>query len=376
MKVKKFIASSMPEAMKQIREELGIDAVILNSKEIHQGGFLGLFKKRKIEVVAVLDPQPIARYETNKESLHHVRNSNEQMRNETNPDSTILQEIKYMKKILEQQVKHSDDIYLPDYQVAYQYLIEQEVEETLARKLIESVITTHKERDQLVTRESVFTSLQIEMQRRLKNVSFQGITYDQQIIQFVGPTGVGKTTTLAKIAANCMLVDRKSIAFITTDTYRIAAIEQLKTYARILDVPVEVAYTIEDYHQAIKKFAAYDLILVDTAGRNFRDPKYIKELEKSVFPDTKSFLVLSLTAKPNDIIDIYKQFEHISINEVIFTKLDETLQYGSMINIALNHQVGIAYVANGQDVPEDLINPNPKVISHYILQGLGDDLNE
>src|SRR5699024_10525435 len=123
-------------------------------------------------------------------------------------------EIKYMKKILEQQVKHSDDIYLPDYQVAYQYLIEQEVEETLARKLIESVITTHKERDQLVTRESVFTSLQIEMQRRLKNVSFQGITYDQQIIQFVGPTGVGKTTTLAKIAANCMLVDRKSIAFI------------------------------------------------------------------------------------------------------------------------------------------------------------------
>src|SRR5699024_3955733 len=173
-----------------------------------------------------------------------------------------------------------------------------------------------------------------------------------------------------------MLVDQKKVAFITTDTYRIAAIEQLKTYARILDVPVEVAYTLEDYHEAIKQFSAYDLILVDTAGRNFRDDKYIQELQQSVDSNTQTYLVLSLTAKPNDIIDIDKQFQYLSINEVIFTKLDETLQYGSMINIALKSQVGIAYLTNGQDVPDDLIRPNANIVSHYIINELSEYLNE
>jgi len=364
----------MPEAMKQIRADLGADAVILNSKEIRQGGFLGLFKKRKIEVVAVLDPQPVA------QKKREVRNNDlvfgATTGSDTDSNSKVLNEIKYMKKILEQQVKQSNHSYLPDYQLAYQYLIEQEIEEGLAKELIESVITEHEKEEQSATRESAFTTLQTELNSRLKDVSFQGITYDQQIIQFVGPTGVGKTTTLAKIAANCMLIDKKSIAFITTDTYRIAAIEQLKTYARILDVPVEVAYTTEDYHQAVKKFSEYDLILVDTAGRNFRDEKYIKELEKNVDFNTKTFLVLSLTAKPNDMIDIYHQFQHLSIHEVIFTKLDETLQYGSMINIALKNKVGIAYLTNGQDVPDDLIKPNANIVSHYIINELSEYLNE
>lgn len=374
MKIKKFVATSMPEAMKQIRADLGADAVILNSKEIRQGGFLGLFKKRKIEVVAVLDPQPVA--QNKKESRNNDLVFGVTPGSHVDSNAKVLNEIKYMKKILEQQVKQSNDSYLPDYQLAYQYLIEQEVDEKLAKELIDSVITEHEKEEQSATRELVFTTLQTELNSRLKSVSFQGITYDKQIIQFVGPTGVGKTTTLAKIAANCMLIDKKSIAFITTDTYRIAAIEQLKTYARILDVPVEVAYTMGDYYQAVKKFSEYDLILVDTAGRNFRDEKYIKELEKNVDIDTKTFLVLSLTAKPNDIVDIYNQFKHLSIHEIIFTKLDETLQYGSMINIALKNKVGIAYLTNGQDVPDDLIRPNANVISHYIINKLSEYLNE
>jgi len=376
MKVKKFIAESMPEAMKQIRTEFGAEAVILNSKEIRQGGILGLFKKRRIEVVAVLDPQPVTSNRRKKELPVDEQVIDQPFNIGTDNNSEVLDEIKYMKKLLEQQAKQSEQGYLPDFQLAYQYLIEQEVEDELAKELIESVISAHGNKDQSVTRESVFFTLQSEINNRLNDVTFQGITYDQQIIQFAGPTGVGKTTTLAKIAANCMLLDKKSVAFITTDTYRIAAIEQLKTYARILDVPVEVAYTIEDYRQAVEKFSKYDIILVDTAGRNFRDEKYIKELEKSVSPDTKTFLVLSLTAKPNDIMDIYKQFEHLPINEVIFTKLDETLQYGSMINIALKNHVGIAYLTNGQDVPDDLIKPNPNVVSHYIMNELSGYLNE
>src|SRR5699024_10644069 len=110
--------------------------------------------------------------------------------------------------------------------------------------------------------------------------------------------------------------------FITVDTYRIAAVDQLKTYANILDVPLEVAYDIEGYKQALGQFKDYDLILVDTAGRNFRDERYVKELQQSiVFDDmVATYLVLSMTAKPKDIVDIYEQFRHIPIDELIFTK--------------------------------------------------------
>lgn len=371
MKIKKFVAATMPEAMKKIRDELGVEAVILNSKEVKTGGLFGLFKKRSIEVVAALDPQPIThrqKQEVAPLTPPKVKSNTFEVKNNHN-ESDVLKEIKYLKKILEQQVTKDNSNYAIDYQLLYDFLLKQEVDDELAKDLIETVIKTHDGTKQTITVEQVITDLQLEIEERLAKISFQGMTYDQKVIQFVGPTGVGKTTTLAKVAANCMLKDGKKVAFITTDTYRIAAIEQLKTYARILDVPVEVAYTQEDYKHAIHKFSAYDVILVDTAGRNFRDHKYVEELQKNIGLDTNTYLVLSLTAKPKDIIDIYKQFDHLPIHQVIFTKLDETMQYGSMLNITLNHKTGIAYLTNGQDVPDDIIQPSPKKITDFILGG-------
>src|SRR5699024_229303 len=188
------------------------------------------------------------------------------------------------------------------------------------------------------------------------------------------PTGVGKTTTIAKIAANCMLNDHKKDTIITTDTYQIAAIEKLKTYARNQHIPIEVADTTKDYQMALKKFASYDVILVDTAGRNFRDDKYIHELKNMIDfnVNTESYLVLSLTAKSQDITDVQLQFQQLDIKKVIFTKADETKQYGSMLNIVLKSHLGIAYLTNGQDVPEDLIRPTPEKIGEYIVSGYVD----
>ena len=104
--------------------------------------------------------------------------------------------------------------------------------------------------------------------------------FNKKYINIVGPTGVGKTTTLAKVAAETMLNQRKKVAFITTDTYRIAAIDQLKTYAKILNIPIEVAYNLEDFKRAADRFSHYDIVFIDTAGRNFRNEQYVKDLEK------------------------------------------------------------------------------------------------
>lgn len=371
MKIKKIVAATMPEAMKKVREELGIEAVILHSKEIRTGGFLGLFEKRSIEVIAALDPQPITRSKPlNKATQVQPKKTVKNLQiNNPNGEDEVLQEIKYLKKILEQQSIQNGSSYALDYQLIYNSLIEQEVDLKFAEEIIEKVIQNHKDISENVTHQQIVIDTQLAIANRLADVSFQGVTYEEQIIRFVGPTGVGKTTTLAKIAANCMLKDGKKVAFITTDTYRIAAIEQLKTYARILDVPVEVAYTHDDYNRAIEKFSSYDVILVDTAGRNFRESKYVKELQRNININTKTYLVLSLTAKPKDMIDIYDQFNHLPIHQVIFTKIDETLQYGSMLNMILRNNIGIAYVTNGQDVPDDLIQPNPQMMADLILGG-------
>ena len=365
MKVKKYVAPTMPEIMNQIRKELGPEAVILNSKQFQHGGILGLFKKTSIEVVAALDPDPLP---TGKDRQGKPVVDLETKKNTNNE---VLNEIKHLKRMIELKSLQEDESYHPNYRIVYQHLLDQEIDEKYAKQMINTVISYHEKTNPDVNIDLILQDVSKEIVKRLNTLTFQEIKFEKKIIHFVGPTGVGKTTTLAKLAAKSMLIDHKKVAFITTDTYRIAAIEQLKTYARILNIPVEVAYTMEDYKMAISKFATYDLILVDTAGRNFRDEKYVKELKETtdVNLDIAIYLVLSLTAKPKDLTEIYDQFHLIPIKEVIFTKIDETRQYGSIVNIALDKQISIAYLTNGQDVPDDLIRVTPKKISDLITGG-------
>lgn len=364
MKVKKYTAASMPEAMNQIRKELGADAVILNSREVQQGGFLGFFKKKNIEVVAALDPKPVH----SKKANIQVESSSHNNRKDTHKVShDVLHEIKDLKKMLEVQAKQNKEDFPPLYQVAFQHLLDQEVDTQLATDLIESIKDKNEHSQDDSSMDSIMNDLRAEITDRLHKIRSYGITYDKKIVQFVGPTGVGKTTTIAKVAAKIMLEEKKSIALITADTYRIGAVDQLKTYARILNVPLEVVYTLDDYQNAVNKFDSYDVILVDTAGRNFRDMKYVDELKEML--DMKmvhTYLVLSLTAKPKDIIEIYDQFDHLPIDRVIFTKLDETRQFGSILNVVLGKNIGIACMTNGQDVPEDLLGVEPENITNLL----------
>jgi flagellar biosynthesis protein FlhF len=262
----------------------------------------------------------------------------------------------------------------PDYQIVYQHLLDQKITENIAIEIISNILKQHGENETAPTLAQIFQFTKQEIKTRLQALSFNGMTYDQQIVHFVGPTGVGKTTTLAKVAASCMLKDDKKVAFITADTYRIAAIDQLKTYAQILDVPLEVAYNRQDYQASISKFADYDLILVDTEGRNFRNQQYIEELNKNIaFDDNMAtYLVLSLTAKPKDLLAIYQQFRDIPVKKLIFTKMDETRQYGSMLNVMMENDMGIACLTNGQNVPDDLLNPSADMLINFIVGEIGD----
>lgn len=286
----------------------------------------------------------------------------------------VLKEIRHLKTLIELESAKDETKFPALYQLALQQLLDQEVEETLAEAIIQKTMDYLTNEGSEVTETSIENALKQVIRYELNEVTFQGITGENKIVQFVGPTGVGKTTTIAKVAARLILQEKKKVAFITTDTYRIAAVEQLKTYARILNVPLEVAYQIDDYRQAIETFTDYDVILVDTAGRNFREKAYIsqlKEMSEDV-PSIATYLVLALTTKPKDVQEIFEQFHDIPLTEMIFTKMDETTQYGSILSIALNNRIGIAYLTNGQDVPDDLVKPTPTLISELIV-GQEDD---
>lgn len=371
MKVKKYIASTMAEALTQIKQELGSDAVILNSKQIKVGGVLGLFKQNKLEVIAALDENPLPRKPEVQAPIGEQKKQPRKEKTYERQDSQqdVLEEIKQLRQLVMTQSRFIPSDFAAPFDEVFSYLLEQEVEQSLAEQMVkdmESDVLT------LALAETDVASYIVQwIQKNLEQSVKTTTSLDKQIVQFVGPTGVGKTTTIAKVAANAMLDHKKSVAFITTDTYRIAAIEQLKTYAKILDIPLEVAYSKADYTHALEKFSSYDHIFVDTAGRNYRENNYVDDVEEMITfhsPNHETYLVLSLTAKSKDNLDIFRIFHEKGIDQVIFTKLDETTTYGSFINICYGEEAKIAYISDGQNVPDDVMTANATYIAKLLMR--------
>ena len=195
-----------------------------------------------------------------------------------------------------------------------------------------------------------------------------------KVVFFVGPTGVGKTTTLAKIASRLKVDQGKKVAFLTADTYRIAAAEQLRTYANILDTPLAIIYSPEELNQGIEQMENYDVVLVDTAGfshKNQGQKEDIKKLIQSVDSryESEVYLAVSATTKYKDLMEIADVYKEIADYKIIFTKLDETTTYGNILNIKLYSDAEVSYITNGQNVPDDIELFNSQKIVKRLLGG-------
>lgn len=377
MKVKKYAAPSVHEAMKKVRSELGDDAVILNSKIAYTGGFMGLFKKKMVEVIAAIDPE----VESEKLEMSRMKATSAPItppspseKKYEVPNKLVESELKELKQMISTiKSKNQFEKFAEDVQEILIFLKNHDMSDTTLFRVgdyleerIKSGFLPGNNRNEWAKQE-----VKHFLEGLLEGIALGGMSYKKKYINVIGPTGVGKTTTLAKMAAEAVIEKRMKIAFITTDTYRIAAIEQLKTYAGLLNVPVEVVYKIEDFKKAIDKFQDYDHVFIDTAGRNFREKKYVEDLREIIDFDQQmeTFLVLSLTSKERDMKEIISQFSSIDIDRFIFTKLDETSSYGSMINMMTEVKIGTSYVTTGQDVPEDITEVDVEEIGHLLMKG-------
>lgn len=386
MKIRRFVADSFQEALNQAKLEMGREAIILHSRKFKQGGFLGLFAKQRFEVTVAVDEDARTRLDAVKqadraedESMagnHADRSAAKQANNGEGmaPDYTyILDEIRTMKEMVEElrvQVaeKQKNGPSSRRGQALMRRLTANQVDEKVAARVIKMVeeLAGEKYEDGPEIRElerKVIAGL-LKKPRPIENRGKKA-----RVVALIGPTGVGKTTTIAKLAANFSLLEKKKVALVTVDTYRIAAVDQLKTYAEILGIPLEVVFNPEGFQTALKKFASYDFVFIDTAGRSPRNEEHLHELARfleAAHPD-EIILVLSATTRTDDLLEIYRRFKVVRIDKIIFTKLDETNCYGQILSVICKTRSHISYITNGQNVPDDIMVPDEMRLASLIL---------
>ncbi|HZJ77033.1 MAG TPA: flagellar biosynthesis protein FlhF [Oscillospiraceae bacterium] len=363
MKVKKFYGNDNHDVVTKVRDELGSDAVILHQRKVRPKGLLGIFRRPIVEVVAAIEDMSSSVMKLNTLNMAKIQELElrERVALKSKKNRGLEKEINEIKSILNTVVGQIEDVNISKLQnglndikdsYIYNMLRENEVDENLISNLLRNCAEDIKQ-------------LQSSDRKTIKdfltgiiplNIGNDDMDLNSKVIFFIGPTGVGKTTTIAKLAANYNLEKGLDIGLISADTYRIAAVEQLKVYSDILNIPLEVIYSPDEIHDAISCLNNQDIIMVDTAGRSHKNHKHIEELELLLneVENKGIYLVISSTTRNSDLEDILNTYAFLENYKIIFTKLDEVSTYGSILNIAMTEPESLSYITTGQSVPDDI----------------------
>ena len=375
MELKTYRARSLQEALHVVRRELGPDAAVLHTREV-RGGMLRWLAGRQVEVTASAGVNVPSRFPNSASG-----NPGEELA----PTGDIEDPPTPFREDLEGQIadlhsmvedlcrrsgERSTTPELPEsiFEL-FTDLIEAEVSEDLARELVDRVRSSVAEADRddpvlLKARMARLVESEIDCCGPIEVKPGQ-----PKLVALVGPTGVGKTTTIAKLAANFHLRQRQRVGLITVDTYRIAAVDQLRTYADIIDLPMEVVATPREMRAAVNRLADFDLILMDTAGRSPRDELRIQEL-KTMLTEAQAdevHLVLGSVASTASMKKAAARFAEIGATSLVLTKLDEATGLGNLLPLLRSCRLPLSYVTNGQNVPDDIAAADPRSLARVVL---------
>lgn len=427
MIIKKFQANTETEAIMLAKEDLGKDAIVMNIKTIKPKGMFKIFRKTKVEVTAAVDEGNSQEQRQEKKQESRVTSQfnaqiDEKLHPEMKKESEESKEAKELEEklnslamLLEQQIENQkkenqksagnkpardasdsgkeagdkeqekkaesskqekisekDSLKNKSIDLIIEQLTGNEVSYTYAKQIMDEITGSGNIRTLEDMLSMVYQKIILKI-GEMKPISFSEDDKKPKVIFFVGPTGVGKTTTIAKLSSKLLLEEKKKIVIFTSDTYRIAAVEQIKTYANILSIPVEVVYEKKDLDTLLSKYKDYDYLLMDTAGRSHKNKEQVDDL-KNLFDafseySMMTYLVLSATTKYKDLKKITALYEDITDYNLIFTKLDETDAIGNILNIKLDTGRPLSYVSYGQNVPDDIEVMNPQIIAKQVLGG-------
>lgn len=387
MELRTYRAGTIQEALQQVRQELGPEAAVLHTREVPRGLFRWLGRGRQIEVTAAIDVHVPSRLPPEEPFDQRLLDTYQLVRDDVarvppgpppgagpssagpssagpsyaGPSSAGSERAKWKPA--------------PDSFELFTGLIDAELSEELARELIDQLIDQLNEHlDDSLTAATgpagVWEALTHIVQRRIPvGGPIQVTPGRRRTVALVGPTGVGKTTTIAKLAANFHLREGYQVGLITVDTYRIAAVEQLRTYAEIIDLPMEVVSTPREMRQAVERLAHLDLVLVDTAGRSPRDAVRIQEL-KSFLTEARAdevHLVLSSVGSLASLCRTAAEFARVGTSSLLLTKLDEATGLGSLLPLLADCGLPLSYVTNGQNVPDDIVVADRRQLARFVL---------
>lgn len=402
MIIKKFTAKTENEAIEAAKKELGDGVVVMNVKNVKRKGFLAFLKQPLVEVTVALEEES-EKYTAAVSAINSVIASSQNREAEQaksapavaaepavkKESSAIEEKLDSLQLLLEQQLqKPEEDKEDKDgkteeepkeetetdkfMKLLHQTMLDNEVDEQYANEIIEEIGQLNKPNLPFD-----YALANIYQKMILKFGKPNGITPATngiKMVFFIGPTGVGKTTTIAKIASKFRVDEKKKVALLTADTYRIAAAEQLRTYANILEVPFRVIYTVEELEKAMEDFKDYDYLLVDTAGHSHQNTTqkdnmsdFVHSVDDKV--EKEVYLVLSATTKYRDLISIADSYKEMADYKLIFTKLDETTTLGNLLNLRLYTGASLSYVTYGQNVPDDIEDFNPQKTVKRLLGG-------
>lgn len=400
MIIKKFQAKTEEEAVSAAKKEMGENVVIMSVRSLKKKGLFSFLKKPIVEVTVGMEEET-EKSSANafsmlaKQSINRGMTASVAPNPQIIPDDDPLPETRKTEKVIEQRLDslqsllekqftnkaEKDEFDKPsaeeDSSVAflkliYKTLIENEVAEKYANELLDEIgkIDTQKASVDLILG-NIYQKMILKFGQP---VTIPLGLEKQRVIFFIGPTGVGKTTTIAKLASQLCVNHKKKVVLLTTDTYRIAAAEQLRTYASILDVPFRVIYTEEEMTKAIDDYKDYEYILVDTAGHSQHNTEqkdsmahFLRCVDDKVDKDT--YLVVSATTKYRDLLAIADAYSEFTDYKLIFTKLDETTTLGNLFNLCMHTGASMSYVTCGQNVPDDIEVFSPQSTVKQLLGG-------
>lgn len=350
----------MPEAIKKIRGEFGPDAIIIDSKPIRNKGIRGLFQKKIIEVVAAYEPdksKPLGRREVTKPAKEpKVEEKKDLQQEKIDQLSKQLESLQDTVTAFSNKIrianKETTLTFTPEVLELYNRLLEQDVKEDLAKEIC--VQTQDISTKKAIEYRSVARQLIKDMMG--EPAPFKVKNFKRNVLMFAGPTGAGKTTTLAKLASMFALEQNLNVGLINMDTYRIGAIEHINIYADIMDIPLKTAYNADELKEAVKSFEDKDIVLIDTAGKTMGDEGYKKEIEEYIGAGEVDdiILVVSATTGNKACKEIFDNFSFVDEYKLIITKLDELSVWGSVLNISDYSKHPPSYITQGQNVPDDI----------------------